>query len=144
MIPIKPLTCADEVPMDHATLEKLFEVTWDKMMIDQRGRTDKNGKPWKQWSISGTLLLKSEICDHYLCSKVTSGLGSEGIRLNVKQIQVLKTMVVGCLIYVSTLADITAVKAILFKLCTDTELLMIKNGRNKQYDGMDIPDFTLS
>ena len=117
--------------MERSALEKFFEVAWDKMMIDQRGRTDKNGKPWKQWSISGTLLLKSEICDHYLCSKVTSGLGSEGIRLNVTQIQVLKTMVVGCLICVSNLIDITAVKAILLKLCKDTELLMIKNGRNK-------------
>ena len=130
--------------MERSALEKFFEVAWDKMMIDQRGRTDKNGKPWKQWSISGTLLLKSKICDHYLCSKVTSGLGSEGIRLNVKQIQVLKTMVVACLTCVSNLADITAVKSILLKLCKDTETLMFKNGRHKQYDGTDLQDFTLS
>ena len=100
-------------------------------MVDQRARTDKNGKPWKQWSISGTFLLKSAVCDHYLCSKVNSGLGSEGIRLNVKEIQVLKTMVVSCLTCVSNLANLTAIKAITLKLINDTEALMIKNGRHK-------------
>ena len=142
--PLKPLTCADDVPLEISALQKYFEVAWDKMMVDQRARIDKNGKPWKQWSISGTFLLKSAVCDHYLCSKVNSGLGTEGIRLNVKEIQVLKTMVVSCLTCVSNLADLTAIKAIILKLINDTEALMIKNGRHKQYDGTDLQDFTLT
>ena len=79
-----------------------------------------------------------------MCSKVVSVLGSEGIRLSVKPIQVLKTLVIACLICVSNLAELVAIKAILKKLCKDTELLMMSNGRHKNHKGTDFPDFQLS
>ena len=115
MVPVKPITCADNVPMTAGVMDKFFEVQWEKMMTDQRGQTDKHGKPWKPWGISGTLLLRSEVCDHYLRSKVVSVLGSEGVRFSVKTIQVLKTMIVACIICVSNLADLVALLGILKK-----------------------------
>ena len=111
--PIKPLTNSDDVP--EVNIDKYIDITWDKMMVDNRGKEDKNGNPWKQWAISGTMLLQSVTCDEYICSKVTSSLGSDGICLNVKTIQVLKTIVVACLTCVSNLADLAAVKSIVKK-----------------------------
>ena len=110
-------------------LEKYFEVQWERMMTDQRGQKDKKGKSWKQMNISGTLLLNSIVCDRYLCSKVVSTLGSDGIRLNVKPIQVLRTVIIGCLICVSNSVNLVAVKAILVKLCGETELQMFAKGK---------------
>ena len=111
------------------------------MMTDQRGQKDKKGKSWKQMNISGTLLLNSIVCDRYLYSKVVSTLGSDGIHLNVKPIQVLRTVVIACLICVSNSVDLVAVKAILAKLCMDTELLMFSKGRHKAHEGDDILGF---
>ena len=113
MVQIQPITCSDNVPTSGGTLEKFLEVQWDKMLINQRGQTDKHGKPWNQWSISGTLLLQLEACDHYLCGKVVSVLGSEGIHLSIKSIQVLKTMVIACITGVSNLANLSADKVLL-------------------------------
>ena len=89
----------------------------------KRGK-DKKGKSWKQMNISVTLLLNSIVCDRYLCSKVVSTLGSDGICLNVKPIQVLRTVIIACLIYVSNSVDLVAVKVILVKLCAETKLQM--------------------
>ena len=144
MVPIQSITCAEDVPLIAGVIDKFFKVQWEKMMTNQRGQTDTNGKPWKLWGICGTLLLRSEVCDHYLCSKVVSVLGSEGVRLSVKPMQVLKTMIVACIICVSNLADLVALSGILKKLCAETELLMMRHGRNKQYEGTDFPDFQIS
>ena len=67
--------------------------------------------------------------------------GLEGNRLNVKPIQVLKMMVIACLICVFNSIDLTVIKAILVKLCTDTELLMVSKGRHKSYEGNGFPGF---
>ena len=94
MIPLIPIKHPEDVPTTSGMLEKYFKVQWYRMMTDQRGQKDKKGKSWKQMSISGTLLLNSIVCDRYLCSKVVSTLDSDGIRLNVKPIQVLRTVVI--------------------------------------------------
>ena len=90
------------------------------------------------------MLLQSIICDEYICNKVISLLGSDGIRLHVKAIQVLKTIVVACLTCVSNLADLAAVKSILQRVCRDMETAMIAQGRHKQYLGQEFPEFVLS
>ena len=92
-------------------------------------------------NISGTLLLNLVVCDRYLCSKVVSTLGSDGIHLNVKPIQVLITMIIACLICVFNSADLVAVKAILVKLCMETELQMFSKGRHNAHKGDDFQDF---
>lgn len=102
------------------------------------------GNHGKKWSISGTLLLRSEACDHYLCSKVVSVFGPEGIRLNVKSIQALTTVVIACIIYISNLANLSAVKAIFKKLCTETELFMMINRKHKAHKDTNFPKFQLS
>ena len=141
---VTPIKRPEDVPMTSGMLEKYFKVQWDRMMTDQRGEKEKHDKPWKQLNIAGTLLLSSIVCDGYLCSKVVSILGSEGIRLVVKQIQVPRTVVIACLICVSNLVDLVAVKAILAKLCVDTELLTISKFRHKAPEGDNFPGFQLS
>ena len=111
--------------------------------MDQRGQKDKQGKSWKRMNISGTLLLNPIVCNRYLCSKVVSTLGSDGIHLNVKPIQVLRIVIIACLICVSNSVDLVAVKAILVKLCVDTELLMFSKGRHKAHKGDNFPEFQL-
>merc|ERR1711884_940604 len=98
------------------------------MMTDRRGRKDKKGKQWKQMNISGTLLLSSLVCNKYLCSKVKSSLSSDGLRLNVKPIQVLRTEIVACLICISNSVCLLAVKSFLMKLCRETEQSMFLKG----------------
>jgi len=114
------------------------------MMLDQRGREDKEGKPWKTWAISGTLILNSVVCDEYICTKVNSMLGSDGIRLNVKQIQVLKTTVISCITCVSNQVELATVKLLLVKVCKDAEEAMISQGRHRQYEASPFPDMVLS
>ena len=92
-------------------------------------------------NISVTLLLNSIVCNMYLCSKVVSTLGSDCIHLNVKPIQVLRTVVIARLICVANLVDLVAVKAILVRLCMDTELLMISKGRHKMHKGDNFLEF---
>ena len=94
-------------------------------------------------NISGTLLLGPVVCNRYLCSKVVSTLGLDGMPLNVKPIQVLRTVIVACLICVSNSVDLVAVKAILVKLCKETELSMFSKGRHKAHEGEDFPEFQL-
>ena len=52
-------------------------------------------------------------------------------------------MVTACIICVSNLTDLSAVKIILKKLCTETELLMMINRKNKAHKGTDFPKFQL-
>ena len=94
-------------------------------------------------NISGTLLLSSVVCDKYLCSKVNSSLSSDGLRLNVKPIQVLRTEIVACLICVSNSVCLVAVKCIVMKLCRETEQSMFSKGRHQAHLGEDFPEFQL-
>ena len=64
--PVTPIKLPEEVPTAPCLLEKYFEVQWERMMTDRRGRKDKKGKPWKQMNISRTLLLSLLVCDKYL------------------------------------------------------------------------------
>ena len=114
-----------------------------KNMSDSRGQKDKKGKPLRPMNISCTLLLSSIVCNRYLCSKVVSTLGSDGMRLDVKPIQVLRTMIVACLICVSNSVDLVAVKSILAKLCAEIEQSMFSKGRHKAHEGFDFPEFQL-
>ena len=36
---IRPITSSDDVPEEN--MDKYINITWDKMMVDQRGREDK-------------------------------------------------------------------------------------------------------
>ena len=90
------------------------------------------------------MILKSWVCDEYICTKVNSILGSDGIRLNVKPIQVLKTTAIACLTCVLNLADLASVKSILVKVCKDAENALTDQGRHRQYTGSPFPDVVLS
>ena len=120
-IPVTPIKLPEEVPTVQGLVEKYFEVQWARMLSDRRGQKDRKGKQWKQMSISGTLLLSSLVCDRYLCNKVNSNLGSNGLRLNVKPIQVLRTEIIACIICVSNSVCLVAVKSFLLKAFQDTE-----------------------
>ena len=84
-------------------------------------------------NISGTFLLGSIVCNRYLCSKVVSTLGSDGMRLSVKPIQVLRTVMVARLTCVSNSVDLVAVKSILVELYVETEQSMFSKGRHKAH-----------
>ena len=90
------------------------------------------------------MILNSLVCDEYICTKVNSILGSDGIRLNVKPIQVLKTTVIACLACVSNLTELSTVKSILAKVCKDAENAMTAQGRHREYEGSPFPEMVLS
>ena len=142
--PVKPITCADDVPLISSLMEKYHEVLWPAMMIDTRDQKDREGNSKKQYGITTTLLLKSDVCEVYLCSRVVSVLGSDGIRLDVKNIQVLKTLNIACIICVSLLAELDALTIILKKVLKDMETIMIGKGKNKEFQGIELPHFKLS
>ena len=95
-------------------------------------------------SISSTLLVSSLVCDKYLCNKVNSNLGSNGLRLNVKPIQVLRTKIIACIICVSNSVCLVAVKSFLVKAFQDTEQSMFSRGKHQAYMNEDFPEFQVS
>ena len=143
-IPVTPIRLPDDVPTDRCLLEKYFEVQWSRMLSDRRGQKDRNGKEWKPMSISGTLLLNSLVCDKYLCNKVNSNLGSDGLCLNVKPIQVLRTEIAACVICVSNLVCLAAVKSFIINVFRDTEQSMFLRGKHQAYMDEDLPELQIS
>ena len=143
-IKVTPIRQPEDVPTARGLVEKYFEVQWARMLTDRRGRKDKKGKQWKQMSISGTLLLSSLVCDKYLCNKVNSSLSSDGLRLNVKPIQVLRTEIIACVICISNSVCLVAVKSFLMKICRETEQSMFSRGKHQAHLDKDFPEFQLA
>ena len=95
-------------------------------------------------SISGTLLLNSLVCDKYLCNKVNSNLGSDGLRINVKPIQVLRTEIVACVTCVSNSVCLVAISSFINDAFKDTEQLMFSKGKHQAYMTEDHPELQIS
>lgn len=116
IVPVAPIRCAEDVPTNNVGYGKFFKVLWESMLSQQTGK-DKTGNDRKNWSIQGIFLLRSRVCERFLCSKVNATLSSEGIRFHVKPIQVLKTIRFGTLTCISNLIDLAGVLGTLKQLC---------------------------
>ena len=143
-IPLTPIRLPEDVPTVQGLLEKYMEVQWSRMLSDRRGQKDRNGNELKPMSISGTLLLNSLVCDKYLCNKVNSNLGSDGLRINVKPIQVLRTEIVACVTCVSNSVCLVAVSSFINDAFKDTEQLMFTKGKHQAYMTEDHPELQIS
>ena len=142
-IPLTPIRLPEDVPTVQGLLEKYIKVQWSRMLSDRRGQKDRNGNKWKPMSISGTLLLNSVVCDKYLCNKVNSNLGSDGLRMK-KPIQVLRTEIVACVICVSNSVCLVAVTSFINDAFKDTEQFMFSKGKHQAYMAEDHPELQIS